>query len=62
MAVNSGLAAYPTGYSQVWAGAGTAIWRATPPPGYVALGDLVAPEGQAPDLSAMVCLHGEAGG
>lgn len=59
MAVNSGLAAYPTAYTRVWAGAGGAIWRPVPPPGYVAAGDLfMAGEGE-PELSAMVCVHGE---
>ncbi|KAI7845244.1 hypothetical protein COHA_001286 [Chlorella ohadii] len=58
VAVNSGLAAYPTGYTRVWAGAGGAIWRPQPPPGYVAAGDLFSTEtDREPELAAMVCLH-----
>ncbi len=59
IAVNSGLAAYPTAFTQVWSGAGGAIWRAVPPPGYVTAGDLFTTGGQEPELSSMVCLHGE---
>ncbi len=62
VAVNSGLAAYPTGYTRVWAGAGGAIWRPQPPPGYVAAGDLFSTEtDREPELAAMVCLHGTPG-
>lgn len=60
VAVNSGLAAYPTAYTRVWAGACGAIWRPQPPPGYVAAGDLFSADPERePELSAMVCLHGE---
>ncbi len=59
VAVNSGLAAYPTGYTRIWAGAGGAIWRPVPPPGYVAAGDLFTDGEDEPGLSAMVCVHGE---
>lgn len=38
MAVNSGLVAFPTGYTRVFQQEGIALWRPTPPPGYVALG------------------------
>ena len=59
VAVNSGLAAYPTAYRRIWSGAGGAIWRAVPPAGYVAAGDLFSlDDGREPELSAMVCLHG----
>ena len=62
VAVNSGLAAYPTAYGRIWSGAGGAIWRAVPPAGYVAAGDLFAvDDGREPELSAMVCLHGARG-
>ncbi|KAL4443584.1 hypothetical protein ABPG75_011321 [Micractinium tetrahymenae] len=57
VAVNSGLAAYPTAYTRVWAGAGGAIWRPVPPPGYVAAGDVFTADEIEPELSAMVCLH-----
>ncbi|KAL4447306.1 hypothetical protein ABPG77_007339, partial [Micractinium sp. CCAP 211/92] len=57
VAVNSGLAAYPTGYTRIWAGAGGAIWRPVPPPGYVAAGDLFTDGEDEPELSAMVCVH-----
>ena len=59
MAVNSGLAAYPASYTRVWSGAGGAIWRPAPPPGYVAAGDLFTADDQEPELSDMICLHGE---
>lgn len=58
VAVNSGLAAFPLSYTRVWSGAGGAIWRPVPPPGYVAVGDLVTCGDEEPELSAMVCLHG----
>lgn len=58
VAVNSGLVAFPTAYTRVWSGAGGAIWRPLPPPGYVAVGDVVTSDGSEPELSAMVCLHG----
>lgn len=59
VAANSGLAAYPTGYTRVWSGAGGAIWRPLPPPGYIAAGDLFSTDpDREPELSAMVCLHG----
>jgi hypothetical protein len=59
IAVNSGLVAYPAAYTRLWSGAGGAIWRAVPPPGYVAAGDLFTAGDEEPDLSDMVCLHGE---
>jgi hypothetical protein len=59
VAVNSGLAAFPTAYSRVWCGGGAAVWRPVPPPGYVAAGDIFTADGAEPELSAMVCLHGE---
>ena len=59
VAVNSGLVAYPTGYTQVWCGAGGAIWRPTPPAGYMAAGDLFTVQDVEPELADMVCLHGE---
>jgi len=62
VAVNSGLAAYPAAYTRVWSGAGGAIWRPVPPPGYVAAGDLFTTDGHEPELSDMVCLHGECRG
>jgi hypothetical protein len=58
IAINSGLVAYPTAYTKVWAGRGGAVWRAVPPPGYVAAGDLFSEDGEEPQLSDMVCLHG----
>jgi hypothetical protein len=57
--VNSGLAAYPASYTRVWSGAGGAIWRPAPPPGYVAAGDLFTSDDQEPELSDVICLHGE---
>ena len=59
MAVNSGLAAYPASYTRIWSGAGGAIWRPVAPPGYVAAGDLFTADDQEPELSDMVCMHGE---
>lgn len=58
VAVNSGLAAFPTGYARLWEGAGAAVWRPLPLPGYVAAGDVVTADGREPELSAVVCLHG----
>ena len=60
VAVNSGLAAYPTSYTRIWRGGGGAIWRPLAPPGYVAAGDLFTADDEEPELSDMVCLHGEA--
>ena len=62
VAVNSGLAAYPTSYTRVWAGGGAAIWRPVAPQGYVSVGDLFSADGAEPELSAMVCLHGASAG
>lgn len=59
VAVNSGLVAYPTEYQQIWSAAGGTIWRPVPPKHYVAAGDIFALDGEPPELSAMVCLHGE---
>ncbi|KAL4858517.1 Vacuolar protein sorting-associated protein 13C [Chlorella vulgaris] len=57
VAVNSGLAAFPTSYVKLWMGGGGTIWRPQPPPGYVAAGDLFSVGDERPELSAMVCLH-----
>lgn len=59
VAVNSGLVAYPAAFTRVWHGAGGTIWRAVPPAGYVAAGDVFTTDDEEPELSAMVCLHGE---
>lgn len=52
VALNSGIAAYPTGYTMIWSQGGTGtdssgtvgravIWRPIPPPDFMALGDVV---------------------
>jgi vacuolar protein sorting-associated protein 13A/C len=38
LAINSGLVAYPVGFTLVWESPGIALWRPIPPKGYVAMG------------------------
>lgn len=59
VAVNSGLVAYPTGYDLVWRGAGVALWRPQPPPGYSALGCVAAEGSNPPQLTTVVCVHSQ---
>lgn len=59
VAVNSGLGSYPSSYTKLWSGGGACIWRAHPPKDYVAVGDILTLGDQEPELSDMLCLHGE---
>jgi hypothetical protein len=58
VALNSGLAVFPTAFERAWACEGVSFWRPLPPPGYVALGLLATPDGEeAPGIKSVVCLH-----
>lgn len=57
VAINSGIAAYPSSFEKVWSGGGATVWRPVPPEGYVAMGDLVTVGEREPDLLEVLCLH-----
>eukprot|EP00798_Chlamydomonas_sp_ICE-L_P025166 gene25166-10797_t len=58
VAINSGLVAYPLGYVLVWEGEEVALWRPTPPAGYVAMGCVATASPDTPPSTKLVgCLH-----
>jgi vacuolar protein sorting-associated protein 13A/C len=57
VALSSGIAAWPLGFTQRWHGGGTVVWDAIAPPGYAALGCLATPGSEAPPTHSMACIH-----
>lgn len=58
VAINSGLVAFPTAYTRLWAtpDGEAALWRPVPPPGYVALGCVAGAADAPPPLSLVGCV------
>ena len=57
LAINSGLAAFPTGFDIAWSATGIYLWRPRCPESYIALGCIATSTKDPPSLTAMVCLH-----
>lgn len=60
VAMNSGVAVFPNSFERVntFETAGLSVWRPMPPPGYIALGDIVSISAtKAPPIESIACIH-----